>query len=50
MEDQQLAGLLMWVPGGVAYLIAALWLFAAWLDEIERRTARRERALGEVAR
>jgi cytochrome c oxidase assembly factor CtaG len=26
LRDQQLGGLLMWVPGGVAYLAAALWL------------------------
>jgi putative membrane protein len=25
-EDQQLAGLIMWVPGGTAYLAGALWL------------------------
>ena len=24
LEDQQLGGLLMWVPGGIAYLVAAL--------------------------
>jgi cytochrome c oxidase assembly factor CtaG len=30
-EDQQLAGLIMWVPGGLVYLSAALWLFATWL-------------------
>ena len=31
MEDQQLAGLLMWVPGSACYLAAGLWLAAAWL-------------------
>jgi putative membrane protein len=31
LEDQQLAGLIMWVPGGLIYLAAALWLFATWL-------------------
>jgi putative membrane protein len=29
--DQQLGGLLMWVPGGIVYLLAALWLMAGWL-------------------
>ena len=29
--DQQLGGLLMWIPGGVVYLVAALWLMAGWL-------------------
>lgn len=47
LEDQQLAGLIMWVPGGVAYLGAALALASAWIDAAERRVRRREaRALG----
>lgn len=37
LEDQQIGGLVMWVPGGMAYLAAALALFAAWLRETERR-------------
>ncbi|NVM77198.1 putative membrane protein [Duganella sp. SG902] len=31
LEDQQLGGLIMWVPGGLAYLIVALALCARWL-------------------
>jgi len=31
VEDQQFAGLIMWIPGGVIYLVAALWLFNAWI-------------------
>jgi putative membrane protein len=31
LEDQQLGGLIMWVPGGLAYLIAGLALVAKWL-------------------
>ncbi|MDX1536175.1 cytochrome c oxidase assembly protein [Arsukibacterium sp.] len=31
LADQQLAGLLMWVPGGLPYLIAAAWLGYRWL-------------------
>jgi cytochrome c oxidase assembly factor CtaG len=30
-EDQQLAGLIMWVPFGLIYAIAALWLAAIWI-------------------
>lgn len=37
IEDQQLAGLIMWVPAGVSYLIATMWLAAAWLRESEPR-------------
>jgi cytochrome c oxidase assembly factor CtaG len=32
-EDQQLAGLLMWVPGGLVHVVAALVLLARWLRE-----------------
>lgn len=39
LEDQQLAGLIMWVPGGVTYLLATLWLVAAWLQASEPRVA-----------
>lgn len=31
-EDQQLAGLLMWVPGGVIYAGAALAMLAMWIS------------------
>lgn len=37
LEDQQLAGVVMWVPFGVIFVIIALALFAAWLGEVERR-------------
>jgi cytochrome c oxidase assembly factor CtaG len=37
LEDQQLAGLIMWIPGGVTYLVAALALVAAWMTRMERR-------------
>jgi putative membrane protein len=36
LEDQQLAGLIMWVPAGVLFLLIALTLFVAWLGEAER--------------
>jgi putative membrane protein len=31
LEDQQLGGLIMWIPGGLVYIIAALALCARWL-------------------
>ena len=37
LEDQQLAGLLMWVPAGVTFVAGGLYFFAAWLKESERR-------------
>jgi putative membrane protein len=36
LEDQQVAGLIMWVPGGAIYLAAALGLFATWLNGTSR--------------
>jgi putative membrane protein len=39
VEDQQFAGILMWIPFGVVFLLIALALFAAWLGEAERRVA-----------
>jgi putative membrane protein len=32
VEDQQLGGLVMWIPGGMAYMIAGLSVVRAWLD------------------
>jgi len=43
LEDQQLGGLIMWIPAGLVYLIAGLALFAGWLREADLRDARRER-------
>lgn len=31
LEDQQVAGVIMWGPGSIAYLVAAVILFMAWL-------------------
>ncbi len=31
LEDQQLGGLVMWVPGGLAYVVAGLMIVAVWL-------------------
>jgi putative membrane protein len=37
LDDQGLAGLVMWVPAGVLLTGAGLALFAAWLGEVGRR-------------
>lgn len=37
LEDQQLGGLVMWIPGGAAYLVAALALLGSSLRESGRR-------------
>ena len=37
LADQQLAGLVMWVPSGVVFIVIGLALVAAWMGESERR-------------
>lgn len=37
IEDQQLGGLVMWVPGGLVYLAAGLALTSRWLKPAERQ-------------
>lgn len=37
LEDQQLGGLIMWVPAGLVYILAALIFLALYLREAERR-------------
>jgi putative membrane protein len=40
LEDQRLAGLIMWIPAGVVYVIAAAALFLLWMQTIEQRMER----------
>jgi cytochrome c oxidase assembly factor CtaG len=42
LEDQQLGGLIMWVPAGLTYVVAGLALIAGWLKESELRVLARE--------
>jgi cytochrome c oxidase assembly factor CtaG len=42
LEDQQLGGLIMWIPAGIVYIVAGLALVAGWLRESERRVVRNE--------
>ena len=35
LEDQQLGGLIMWIPAGFVYLFAALLMFGRWLAHAE---------------
>jgi len=37
LEDQQLAGLIMWVPSALPYLIGGLVIAALWLRRSERQ-------------
>jgi len=50
LADQELAGLLMWIPAGLLFTGIGLALFAAWLAEAERRTTQNERLRNHSAR
>jgi putative membrane protein len=47
LADQQLAGVMMWIPMGVVYVVTAAVLLGAWLNAVERRVLERERRLLE---
>jgi cytochrome c oxidase assembly factor CtaG len=42
LQDQQIAGLLMWVPGGAAYAAALCAVVVLWLRDAERGQRRRD--------
>jgi putative membrane protein len=42
LEDQQLGGLIMWIPAGLVYIAAGLALFAGWMRESERALTRKK--------
>jgi putative membrane protein len=44
LADQQLAGVIMWVPADIVYFITLLWLFSRLLRELGVRMARRDAA------
>jgi len=47
LQDQQLGGLLMWVPSGLVFIVIGIWLFARWLVVSEQRV--KHGSLGEFA-
>jgi putative membrane protein len=44
LQDQQIGGLIMWVPASIVYLAAGLYLFAAWMRESDILLERVSRA------
>jgi cytochrome c oxidase assembly factor CtaG len=40
LQDQQIAGLLMWVPANLVFFALATWLLALWLSDNGRDTTR----------
>jgi putative membrane protein len=45
IEDQQLGGLIMWIPAGIVYIVAGLLMFAGWLRESEKRVLLQEKKM-----
>ncbi len=39
LQDQQLGGVIMWVPSGIVFIVIGLALFTKWLRESEHRLA-----------
>ncbi|HEX6644052.1 MAG TPA: cytochrome c oxidase assembly protein [Gemmatimonadales bacterium] len=46
LEDQQLAGIIMWMPGAGPYLVAALLLISGWIRDGGSRAVRRAAVAG----
>ncbi len=44
LEDQQLAGIVMWAPGSIAYLAAAMWIGWRWMNAERSRGLRADPA------
>lgn len=50
LPDQQLGGLIMWVPGGLVYIAVALMLGARWLQGDEKTSGSRSTYAAELRR
>ncbi len=40
LQDQQLAGIIMWMPGGAVYSFMTIGYFATWLRVLEKRSGK----------
>jgi putative membrane protein len=49
MADQQLAGLIMWIPASLVYLVAALAIMGRWLRDSEWTVVWREHATSDAS-
>jgi putative membrane protein len=49
LSDQQLGGVVMWIPAGIVYLFAALYLFPGWIHASGRRVRRIEASRARIA-
>jgi putative membrane protein len=48
LQDQQLAGLVMWIPAGLVYVVTAGFLFARWMTSMEREARKAEGRTGSI--
>ena len=48
MQDQELAGLIMWIPAGGAYILAVILVFLRWLREAELRVTKAARSAASM--
>ena len=48
LEDQQLAGMIMWILPGTVYLTALAALVLAWLKALEARAIKRDKSLRQI--
>ena len=37
LDDQRIAGMLMWVPANMVFILFAIWFFSRWLAPMEKR-------------
>jgi cytochrome c oxidase assembly factor CtaG len=44
LQDQQIGGLIMWVPASIVYIVAGLYLFAIWMKESDSLLEKAHRA------
>ncbi|HWV23400.1 MAG TPA: cytochrome c oxidase assembly protein [Thermomicrobiales bacterium] len=47
IQDQHIAGAVMWVPGGIVYLLGILLVLGTWLGQDERQSAHSLAATGQ---
>jgi putative membrane protein len=47
LEDQQLAGLFMWVPASLVYVVTVVMLLGSWINTVEHRVLERESRLAK---
>lgn len=44
LEHQQLAGVIMWVPGSIVYALSAAWIGLVWFRHLDSQSAQANRA------